>query len=57
MRWSRERKRDGRRCLTIEIFDHEVDALIQRGYLATEDREDIGAVVEALHSFLGNSLA
>jgi hypothetical protein len=56
MRRSRERRREGLRCYLMEIRDDEVEALIERGCLAAEDREDAGAVVEALYRFLDGAL-
>jgi hypothetical protein len=56
MRLYRERRRDGLRCLTIELRETEVDALIQRGLLSSETRNDPGAVVDALYGFLDRTL-
>ena len=56
MRRSRERRREGLRCYMIEVRDDEVEALIRRGCLAAEDREDACAVVEALYQFLDHGL-
>jgi hypothetical protein len=44
MRRHRERRRDGLRCLMIELRETEVNALIQRGYLNDETRNDLGAI-------------
>jgi hypothetical protein len=57
MRLSRERKRNGLRCFTLEIRDQEIVALIDQGFLLVDDREDAAAVVEALYRFLDLSLA
>src|SRR5271167_5025708 len=40
MRRHRERRRDGLRCLVIELRETEIDALIRRGLLNNETRND-----------------
>ena len=40
MRRHRQRQRDGLRCLTIELYETEVDALIQKGLLKAETRNN-----------------
>ena len=52
MRRHRQRQRDGLRCLTIELYDTEVDALIQKGLLKAETRNDSLAVIETLYEHL-----
>ena len=52
MRRHRQRQRDGLRCLTIELYETEVDALIQKGLLKPETRNDSFAVIEALYRHL-----
>ena len=56
MRRHRQRRRDGLRCLTIEVYETEVDALIQRGLLKPETRNDSLAVIEALYRHLKRTL-
>ena len=56
MRRHRERRRDGLRCLIIELHATEVDARIQRGLLNNELRNDPGAIVDALYAFLDSTL-
>ena len=56
MRRHRERRRDGLRCLTIELRETEIDALIQRGLLDNERRRDPGAIINALYAFLDSTL-
>jgi hypothetical protein len=46
MRRCRARRRAGYRCFTIELHDSEIDALVRRGLLGADDREDEGDVVE-----------
>jgi hypothetical protein len=52
MRRHRERRRDGFRCLTIELHVTEIDFLIEKGLLQSVARNDLDAVRQALHSYL-----
>ena len=56
MRLHRQRRRDGLRCLMIELRETEIDALIQRGLLNNETRNDPGAIIDALYAFLDSTL-
>ena len=56
MRRHRQRRRDGLRSLTIELYETEVDALIQKGLLKPETRNDSFAVIEALYQHLKHTL-
>jgi hypothetical protein len=56
MRLHRERKRQGLRCLTIELRETEIDALIREGLLKSETRNDPSAVSNALYAFLDGTL-
>ncbi|MSP81280.1 MAG: hypothetical protein EXR02_09515 [Rhodospirillales bacterium] len=56
MRRHRERRRDGMRCLWIELRDTEIDALVQRGLLKAETRNDQNAIADALYDHLERSL-
>jgi hypothetical protein len=56
MRRHRQRRRNGLRCLTIELYETEVDALIQKGLLNPETRNDSFAVIEALYEHLKHTL-
>ena len=57
MRLHRERRRNGMRCLTIELHETEIDALIRRGLLRADMRNDPSAVSDALYAFLDDTLA
>jgi hypothetical protein len=57
MRLHRERRRKGLRCLTIELRETEIEALIRRGLLKPETRNDPSAVSDALYAFLDDTLA
>jgi hypothetical protein len=56
MRRHRERRRDGLRCMTIELRDTEIDALIRRGLLEEDARNNRRAVISAFYGFLDRTL-
>jgi hypothetical protein len=56
MRRHRERRRDGLRCLTIELRATEIDALIQKGMLKSDTRNNLRAIKEALYAYLDHTL-
>ena len=50
----RRRKRHGLRLVPLEIFESELDALVEHGLLAPKDRNDYRvAVPEALEKLIG----
>jgi rRNA-processing protein FCF1 len=56
MRRLRERRRDGLRCLTIELRETEIDALVCMGLLKIEMRNDANAIIEALYDYFDRTL-
>jgi hypothetical protein len=55
----RQRRRRRTRCITVEVNDSEISALVTKGYLAEEARSDskaIKAAIEALISDLAFEL-
>jgi hypothetical protein len=56
MRRHRERRREGFRCMTIELHITEIDGLVRRGFLKAETRNDQSAVLDALYAFLERAL-
>ena len=56
MRRHRERRREGMRCLTVELHETEIDALVQRGLLRAETRNDQNAIADALYDHLERTL-
>jgi hypothetical protein len=56
MRRHRQRRRDGLRCLVIELRETEIDALISNGLLKPEMRNDTSAVIDALYAHLESTL-
>lgn len=56
MKLYRERKKKGMRCLTIELRETEIDALIIKGFLTADTRNDAEAIIDALYAFLDREL-
>jgi hypothetical protein len=56
MRRHRERRKDGLRCMTIELREMEVDAMVRKGLLKEDARNNRGAVMNALYGFLDRTL-
>jgi hypothetical protein len=56
MRRHRKRRRGGLRCLTVEVRDSEIDALVRKGLLSPETRNSTGAIKTALYTFLDRTL-
>jgi hypothetical protein len=56
MRRHRERRRDGLRCVTIELRETEIDALVRNGFLKADTRKDPYAIEMALYEFLERTL-
>ena len=44
----RERRRNGTRCVTVVINQSERDALVVRGYLSEEDRDNGASIKKAI---------
>ena len=55
MRASRQRRRAGLRCITVDLRKSEIDHLIELGYLRDTDRNDNNQVLAALYRFLDRS--
>jgi hypothetical protein len=56
MRRHRQRRRDGLRCLGIELRETEIDALVHKRLLKPETRNDTSAIIEALYVHLESTL-
>jgi hypothetical protein len=56
MRRHRERRRNGMRCLTIELHETEIDTLIGKGVLRADARNDQYAICQALYGHLQRTL-
>jgi hypothetical protein len=57
MRAHRQRRRAGLRCLTIELFEAEIDVLIRKGLLPAVSRHDNNAVRKAIYAHLDHTLS
>jgi len=56
MRLHRERRRKGLRCLTIELRETEIDALVRNGFLKVDARNDLRSIETALYEFFERAL-
>jgi hypothetical protein len=56
MRRHRERRREGLRCLVIEFRETEIDALVHKGLLKIEMRNDANAIIEAVYAHFDRTL-
>ena len=56
MRLFRERRRKGLRCVTIELHEDEIDALVRMGLLGAEMRNDADSIIEAMYAFFDRTL-
>ena len=56
MRRHRERRRDGMRCLWVELHETELDALVRKGLLEPASRNDENAIADALYAHLQRTL-
>jgi len=56
MRTHRQRRRDGLRCVTIELRETEIEALARNGFLKTDARNDLRSIELALYEFLERAL-
>ena len=50
----RERRRQGTRCVTVDVSQSELDALVVRGYLSEEDRDHGAAIKKAIEGVLSD---
>jgi hypothetical protein len=57
MRAHRERRRLGLRVVAVQVFESELDALVTKGLLAPETRNDARAIIKALHRHFEQTLA
>jgi hypothetical protein len=56
MRRHSERRREGLRCLWVELHETELDAFVRRGLLEPTSRNDENAIADALYAHLERSL-
>lgn len=55
MRATRRRRREGLRCITLDLRDSVTDRLIRLSYLRSDEREDKNELLLALYRFLDHS--
>jgi hypothetical protein len=56
MRRHRERRREGLRCLWVELHETELDALVRAGLLEPQLRHDENAMADVLYAHLERTL-
>lgn len=56
MRRHRKRRRDGLHCLTVELRETEIEALIYKGMLNSATRNSKKAIINALHAYFDITL-
>jgi hypothetical protein len=54
MKHHRERRRQGTRCVTVDVSQSERDALVVRGYLSEEERDNGAAIKKAIEGVLSD---
>jgi hypothetical protein len=50
----RQRQREGTRCVTVDVNQSDCDALVVRGYLSEEERENGAAIKKAIEAVLSD---
>ena len=50
----RERRRQGTRCVAVDVNQSERDALVVRGYLSEEERDDGAAIKKAIEGVISD---
>ena len=56
MRAHRQRRREGLRCIVVQLRETEIDELIRKGLLQADARNDVYAVRNALHAHFDRTL-
>ena len=56
MRAHRQRRREGLRCIVVQLRETEIDELIRRKLLQADARNDVYAIREALHMHFDRTL-
>jgi len=54
MKHHRERRRQGTRCVTVDVSQSERDALIVRRYLSEQERDNGAAIKKAIEGVLSD---
>lgn len=53
---TRQRRRQGLRCVSVELGETQIETLIRYGWLSRSDRASPAAIRKALHSYLDDHL-
>jgi hypothetical protein len=56
MRRYRKRQRRGQRLIRVQVGPVEIDALVERGFLGSGDREDTNAIEFGMGAFIDETL-
>lgn len=56
MRLHRARREKGLRCLTVELREREIEALVAKGLLSSASRGDSESIRKALYAYLDGTL-
>jgi hypothetical protein len=56
MREYRRRRRRGMRCVTVQVSEADIEALVAKGYLAPSGRAEANAIQEAADMFISDAL-
>jgi hypothetical protein len=51
MRAHRERKKSGMRCVMLELRETEISALVEKGFLKPDARNDTSQITDALYAY------
>ena len=54
MKRHRERRRQGTRCVTVNVSQGELDVLLVRGYLSEEERDNGAAIKKAIEGVISD---
>lgn len=57
MRLHRARRQNGLRCVTVELREREIEALVVKGLLPSNSRGDRAAIRKALYAYLDGTLS
>jgi len=57
MRRHRQRRLNGLRCFNIELRETEIDALVRKGMVKPEMRNDDAEIIDALDAHLDRTLS
>jgi hypothetical protein len=56
MRLHRERKKSGMRCVRLELRETEISALVEKGFLKPDARNETSQITDALYAYFDREL-